>query len=113
MSGTGTGKAYSHTTWVVKEGCEDEFVRRWIEFAEWREAQGFSTQARLLRDVDHPGRFVSIGAWMSLDSIRKWRNLAGFHERLAQLRELADSIEAEALEVVAMHGGRRGSVAGV
>ena len=109
MSGSGSGKAYSHTTWVVKAGCEDEFVRRWSEFAEWREAQGFSTRARLYRDIDQPGRFVSFGSWVSLDSIRKWRNLAGFHERLAQLGELADSVEAEALEVVAAYGERRGS----
>jgi hypothetical protein len=28
-------KPYTHTTWRVKLGSEDEFVRRWSEWVDW------------------------------------------------------------------------------
>src|ERR671937_2430694 len=59
--------AYSHSTWVVKPGLEDEFVRRWTELADWSSLQGLTARATLLRDVDDRRRFVSFGPWESVD----------------------------------------------
>ncbi len=28
-------EAYTHSTWRVKPGLEDEFVRRWEDLAHW------------------------------------------------------------------------------
>ena len=50
-------EAYTHSTWRVKPGLEDEFVRRWEELAYWSALQGLTSQAKLLRDVDDPNRF--------------------------------------------------------
>ena len=92
---------YSHTTWLVKPGLEDEFIRRWTEFAAWSQAEGLAAEARLLRDVDEPQRFVSFGPWETLSAIRRWRALPGFQEHAARLGEVLESFEAHTLEHVA------------
>jgi heme-degrading monooxygenase HmoA len=95
---------YTSTTWIVKPGQEDEFVRRWTEFAEWSAGQGLAAPAMLLRDVDEPTRFVSFGPWENLQMIWRWRGLTGFQERVASLNEVLVSFEPRTLELV---GGRR------
>lgn len=97
---------YSSTTWIVKAGQEDEFVRRWNEFAEWSGGQGLRAQAMLLRDVDDPTRFVSFGPWESLQAIARWRSLPGFHERVARLNDVLERFEPRTLELVVEHRPR-------
>jgi heme-degrading monooxygenase HmoA len=92
---------YTHTSWVVKPGREEEFVERWNEWADWSRRQGLAARAMLLRDVDKPDRFVSFGPWESMQSVRGWRAQAGYHERVARLREVVDEFEPRTLEVVA------------
>ncbi len=92
---------YSHTTWLVKRGQEDEFIRRWAEFADWSQAEGLTAQATLLRDVDEPRRFVSFGPWETLATIRRWRALPGYTEHAARLADVLESFEARTLEQVA------------
>jgi len=97
---------YSSTTWIVKAGQEDEFVRRWNEFAEWSEGQGLSARAMLFRDLDEPTRFVSFGPWESLQAIARWRTLPGFHEWVAQLNDVLERFEPRTLELVGEHRPR-------
>ena len=92
---------YTHTSWVVKEGRESEFIERWKEWADWSRRQGLATHAMLLRDVDDPSRFVSFAPWVSMQAVRNWRALEGYHERVAKLREVVDQLEPRTLEVVA------------
>ena len=63
------GETYTHSTWRVKPGLEDEFVRRWEELADWSRLQGLTARAKLLRDTDDPSRFVSFGPWGSMDAV--------------------------------------------
>jgi heme-degrading monooxygenase HmoA len=98
---------YTSTTWIVRPGQEDQFVERWTEFAEWSSAQGLSAAALLLRDVDEPNRFVSFGPWESDDSIRLWRALPGFQERVVRLREVIEHFEPRTLQLVRERGGKR------
>ena len=93
-------ETYTHTTWQVKEGMEVEFVRRWGEWAEWSQRQGLGAHARLLRDVESPGTYVSFGPWASLETVRGWRSLTGYHERVARLREVVESLEPRTFELV-------------
>jgi heme-degrading monooxygenase HmoA len=93
-------EAYSHSSWRVKPGFEDEFVRRWEELADWSALQGLKARAKLLRDADDPSRFVSFGPWESVDAIRGWRGAAGFHERVARLQEVVEGFEPRTLELV-------------
>ena len=83
------GEAYTHSTWRVKPGLEDEFVRRWEDLAHWSALQGLTSRAKLLRDIDEPSRFVSFGPWESMESVRRWRAAPGFHERVARLQEVS------------------------
>jgi heme-degrading monooxygenase HmoA len=92
---------YTHTTWEVKRGREEEFVERWSEWADWSHREGLAARAMLLRDVDNPELFVSFGPWESTRAIRSWRALPGYQERVGKLREVVDHFEPRTLEVVA------------
>jgi heme-degrading monooxygenase HmoA len=95
------GAPFTHTTWQVKPGQEDEFVRRWLEWAEWSHRQGLRAHARLLRDLENPSTFVSFGPWETTAAVRAWRGEAGYHERVARLQELVEHFEPRTLEEVA------------
>jgi heme-degrading monooxygenase HmoA len=95
------GTPFTHTTWKVKPGHEDEFVERWREWAEWSHRQGLRAHARLLRDVESPATFVSFGPWETIAAVRTWRAEAGYHERVARLQELVEAFEPRTLEQVA------------
>jgi heme-degrading monooxygenase HmoA len=92
---------YSHSTWTVKAGSEDEFVAAWKDWVAWSAAHGLRSSARLLRDVDDPRRFLSFGPWEDLDTIRRWRSLPGFHERLARLQATVERFEPRTLQQIA------------
>jgi heme-degrading monooxygenase HmoA len=94
------GQPYTQTTWRVKPGQENEFVRRWTELADWSALQGLTGSAKLFRDLDEPGRFISVGPWESLDVVRRWRSSPGFHERIGRLSEILDHFEPRTLELV-------------
>ena len=92
---------YTHTTWQVKEGQEDEFVRRWSEWVAWSHDAGLTAPGMLLRDAEQPQTFVSLGPWESMSAVRNWRALPGYQERVARLREVVDDFAPRTLEVVA------------
>jgi heme-degrading monooxygenase HmoA len=91
-------RLYTHTTWQVKAGQEDEFVRRWSEWADWSHEQGLNAAAVLLRDVERAQTFISFGPWESMAAVRSWRSLTGYQERVARLSEVVDSFEPRTLE---------------
>jgi tetratricopeptide (TPR) repeat protein len=66
-------RPYTHTTLRVKAGQEDEFVKRWTEWADWSHRQGLETEARLLRDAENPQTFVSFAPWKNVSTVRSWR----------------------------------------
>ena len=95
------GTPFTHTTWRVKAGREEEFIRRWLEWIEWSHRQGLRAHARLLRDVENPSLFVSFGPWETISAVRTWRGEPGYHERVARLQELVEEFEPRTLEEVA------------
>ena len=94
-------RAYTHTSWVVTRGREEEFIERWSEWADWSRREGLAARAMLLRDADNPERFISFGPWESMQAVRTWRGSPGYQERVAKLREVVDSFEPRTLELVA------------
>jgi len=92
---------YTHTTWHVKPGMEDEFVRRWSDWIDWSHLQGLGPRARLLRDAESSATFISFGPWMSAGAVKNWRAADGYHERVASLQEVLEGFEPRTLEVVA------------
>jgi heme-degrading monooxygenase HmoA len=93
-------RCYSHTTWQVKAGSEEEFVCRWDEFALWSALEGMNAQATLLRDTDDPSRFVSFGPWETVESVIRWRTLPGYAEHVGRIGELLESFDAHTLELI-------------
>jgi hypothetical protein len=57
--------------------------------------------ALLLRDLDSPQGFISLGPWANMVAVRSWRGLAGYKERVARPREVLDGFEPRTLEIVA------------
>jgi heme-degrading monooxygenase HmoA len=95
------GTPFTHTTWQVKPGREEEFIQRWVEWVKWSHRQGLRSQARLLRDVENPSTFVSFAPWETVSAVRTWRGESGYHERVARLQELVERFDPHTLEEVA------------
>lgn len=93
-------ETYSSGTWIVRPGEEDDFVTTWKEFIAW--ASGFpgSGTFRLVRDLEQTNRFVSFGAWESLELQRAWRQDPEFSERLQRVRQHCEDFQTSALELV-------------
>ena len=101
---------YTHHVWVVRSGREEEFVIRWRDLAEWTVANvpGAGT-ARLLQDMDHPGRFLSVAPWESAEALASWRSLLGYQERLSRVRELLETFTPSTLALRAIVEPEAGS----
>jgi heme-degrading monooxygenase HmoA len=85
-------KQYASGDWVVAEGKEDEFLRRWTEFLEWTKAgaAGF-IEAHLLRDAENARHFLSFSEWSDEASRASWRANDDFQSRFEAARSLCDS----------------------
>ena len=85
---------YASGRWVVTEGKEEEFVRRWMDFLGWtRSSYKDLESARLISDNHNSRRFVSFAGWNSADALNQWRSSAGFAERFGACRALCDEFE--------------------
>jgi quinol monooxygenase YgiN len=93
-------KPYTYSRWVVKEGHEAEFVRLWQELADWTVTENFAQSAMLLRDVERPNVFVSLGPWHTIEEVERWRLTEGFQERIARLESVLERFEPTTLELV-------------
>jgi heme-degrading monooxygenase HmoA len=92
---------YTQGVWQVKPGSGEDFVTAWTEFARWTQANVAGARwATLLRDLEDPNRYVTIGPWDSVEAINRWRNLDGWGERVAKIRELLDGFQPSTLEAV-------------
>ncbi|MDW5564133.1 MAG: antibiotic biosynthesis monooxygenase family protein [Methanomassiliicoccus sp.] len=96
------GSLFSMAIWDVKKGMEDEFVEAWRSFAEWtsRNRQG-AMGVHLLRERAFPQRFVTIGPWQDLESMKAWRESGEFDEFFDRARKLCTEIRPMTLDTVA------------
>jgi len=93
---------YTSGVWVVKEGNEEEFARRWQGSADQVALEFPGITFRLLRDLENPRRFVSLGgAWRNAGQIAAARNLPSFREAMASIQDLLESGEISTFELVA------------
>ena len=72
-----TGQSYSSGEWLVREGSEEEFIQTWTTFTEWSldNAPGAKSFV-LVRSVEEPRKFLSLGAWESQQAQERWREMA-------------------------------------
>ena len=88
--------------WIVKEGREDDFARRWQEGADSVVLDFPDVKFKLLRDQGNPQRFVSLGeGWRNVEQAEQARSAPGFQDSIASIWRLLDSGEISTLELVA------------
>ncbi len=92
---------YTAGIWTVKPGKEEEFKNSWIEFATWsfKNAPG-GISVELLRGVDDPRIFLTVGPWRDEESIAAWRALPEFRQFFAKARQLCDDIKPMSMRSV-------------
>ncbi len=93
---------YTSGVWVVKEGREDEFARRWQEGADRLALEVPGLKFVLLRDRENPRRFVSLGeGWRTPEQIESARETPEFQDSMASIWRMLDSGELATLDLVA------------
>jgi hypothetical protein len=87
--------------WVVKEGREDDFARRWEESASNLSREFPEVTFRLLRDREDPRRFISLGeGWRNPEQIAMARSLPSFQDAMASIWNVLESGDVSTLELV-------------
>jgi heme-degrading monooxygenase HmoA len=90
----------------VALGNEGAFVDAWSEFATWASQNGGAGTIRLVRDLRHPGRYISLGQWDDADAVRSWKSAPEFKERLGRVVKQATEFEpTELVSVVKVVDG--------
>ncbi len=93
---------FASGNWVVRAGCEDEFVARWTEFLQWTRAAAPGLHSvHLIRDLEDSRHFVSVASWDSADAMQRWRSVPEFAERLAACRALCDDFRGSSYTLAA------------
>ena len=93
---------YTSGVWVVKEGREDEFARRWQESADRLALELPGVKFMLLRDRENPRRFVSLGeGWRNLEQIEAARETPEFQNTMSSIWRVLDSGEMATMDLVA------------
>ncbi len=93
---------YTSGVWLVKKGREDEFARLWQASADQISLEFPGLTFRLLRDVDNPSRFVSLGgAWRNAEQIAAARAMPSFQETMQASEKIVESYELSTFELAA------------
>jgi heme-degrading monooxygenase HmoA len=92
-------ETYSSGVWMVKPGHEDDFIAAWREFVGWGTEMPGSGTFRLVRDLEHPNRFMSFGLWESAEAQQAWREHPEMAERLGRVRAHCEDVETYAYEL--------------
>jgi heme-degrading monooxygenase HmoA len=94
-------EVYSSATWKVKDGEDDAFVEAWKEFAGWGMGMPGAGTARLVKDLDNPGQYLSFAPWESLDQMHAWKSDPGFRERMGKVQAHVADFNPSELELAA------------
>jgi heme-degrading monooxygenase HmoA len=93
---------YTSGVWVVKEGREEEFTRRWQESADRLVLEFPGLKFVLLRDRENSRRFVSLGeGWRTAEQIEAARSTPGFQDAMKSIWRVLDSGELTTLDLTA------------
>jgi quinol monooxygenase YgiN len=93
---------YTSGVWVVKEGREEEFTRRWQESTDHLTLEFPDVKFMLFRDRENPRRFVSLGeGWRNADQIDVAQSTPRFQDAMASIWRVLDSGEVANLDLIA------------
>jgi quinol monooxygenase YgiN len=92
---------YTSGVWIVKQGREDDFARRWQESADRLALDFPDVKFMLLRDRENPRRFISLGeGWRTEDEIEAARSSPDFQDAMAAVWRMLDTGELTTLDLV-------------
>ena len=88
--------------WTIKPGQEAAFIGAWSDFAQWmtKNTPGLG-KGYLLQDAQNPSRFISTGAWDSVQAVQMWRESEAFQGFVGKAMPLCDDFQPGLLNVVA------------
>ena len=93
---------YTSGVWVVKEGREEEFTRRWQESTDHLALEFPDVKFMLFRDRENPRRFVSLGeGWRNATQIDVAQSTPQFQDAMASIWRVLDSGEVATLDLIA------------
>ena len=93
-------ETYTHGTWQVKSGEDDEFVAAWRDFTTWASNWSGSGTFRLVRDIDERSRYMSFCPWESFEAQASWKSDPEFRERIGRVRAHCDDFTPSVFELV-------------
>jgi heme-degrading monooxygenase HmoA len=93
-------ETYTSGTWIVRPGHEDAFVQEWTAFVTWASSTPGSGTFRLVRDMDHPRRYMSFAPWQSFEAQHAWKQLPEFPERIGRVRSHCEDFRPSTHELV-------------
>ena len=83
------GSVYSAGDWVLKPGHDEQsFIDAWRASLSG-DSTAPAAYARLLRDLDRPGHYVSLVEWENPEAITEFRSRPGFAAAIDAIREHA------------------------
>jgi hypothetical protein len=92
---------YTSGVWIVKQGRESEFARRWQESADRLVLDHPDVKFMLLRDRENPRRFISLGeGWRTPDEIEAARSSPEFQDAMAAVWRMLETGELSTLDLV-------------
>ena len=94
-------EVWTHGTWTVTPGRENDFVRRWEQLGDWTVAAFPGARGTLLRDTERPNVFISFGRWPNRETAGRWRASAEFQGHVTAIGETLELFEPLLLEHVA------------
>jgi len=93
---------YTSGVWIVKEGREDEFARRWQESADNLALNVPGVKFTLLRDRENPRRFISLGeGWRNAEQIEAARSTPDHQDAMTSIWRMLESGDLSTLDLVA------------
>jgi quinol monooxygenase YgiN len=93
---------YTSGVWIVKEGNEDEFKRRWQAGVDATVLAVSGVKFMLFQDQESPRRFVSLGeGWRNAEQIEAARGMPEYQDSMSAIWRLLESGEMTTLKLVA------------
>lgn len=86
------GMFFTSGEWTVRDGHDErDFIEAWLATANLDPpVEGVERGPVLLRDLDHPGRFLSFAEFEPREPIDTFRARPDFAEMIGRIREHAD-----------------------
>ena len=93
---------YTSGIWVVKNGREADFARRWQESADSTALNVPDLKFMLLHDRENPRRFISLGeGWRNAEQIEAARSTPDFQDAMTSIWRLLETGDISTLDLVA------------